>query len=149
MTAVPAPLVRESAEPPAPAPAPITCAGIAAHERGVRYIRLDPDTLRPYVGILGVLIGAILSFTGSRITTFGLADMRGGLHFGFDEGAWMTTSFGVGQMLVGVACPYLGAIFGVRRILLIGIALFFTASLLAPLSPNLSAYLAVQVMAGI
>jgi MFS transporter, DHA2 family, multidrug resistance protein len=149
MTAVPAPLVRESAEPPAPTPAPITCAGIAAHERGVRYIRLDPDTLRPYVGILGVLIGAILSFTGSRITTFGLADMRGGLHFGFDEGAWMTTSFGVGQMLVGVACPYLGAIFSVRRILLHGMALLFIAALLGPLSPNLTAFLTAQFLAGV
>ena len=149
MTAVPAPLVRESAEPPAPTPAPVTCAGIAAHERGVRYIRLDPDTLRPYVGILGVLIGAILSFTGSRITTFGLADMRGGLHFGFDEGAWMTTSFGVGQMLVGVACPYLGAIFSVRRILLHGMALLFIAALLGPLSPNLTAFLTAQFLAGV
>ena len=149
MTAVPAPLVRESAEPPAPTPAPVTCAGIAAHERDVRYIRLDPDTLRPYVGILGVLIGAILSFTGSRITTFGLADMRGGLHFGFDEGAWMTTSFGVGQMLVGVACPYLGAIFSVRRILLHGMALLFIAALLGPLSPNLTAFLTAQFLAGV
>src|SRR6202167_5374211 len=149
MTAVPAPLVRESAEPPAPAPAPITCAGIAAHERGVRYIRLDPDTLRPYVGILGVLIGAILSFTGSRITTFGLADMRGGLHFGFDEGAWMTTSYGVGQMLVAMACPYLGAIFSVRRILLHGMALLFLASLLGPLSPNLTAFITAQFLAGV
>ena len=149
MTAVPAPLVRESAEPPAPTPAPITCAGIAAHESGVRYIRLDPDTLRPYVGILGVLIGAILSFTGSRITTFGLADLRGGLHFGFDEGAWMTTSFGVGQMLVGVACPYLGAIFSVRRILLYGMALLFIAALLGPLSPNLTAFLTAQFLAGV
>ena len=58
----------------------------------------------------------------------------------------MTTSFGVGQMLVGVACPYLGAIFGVRRILLLGIALFFIASLLAPLSPNLAAFLAMQFL---
>src|SRR5271163_1476613 len=130
MTAVPAPLARES-ELPQPIPAPITCAGIAAQESGTRYIRLDPDTLRPYVGILGVLIGAILSFTGSRITSFGLADLRGGLHFGFDEGAWMTTSFGVGQMVVGVACPYLGAIFSVRRILLHGMALLFVASLLS------------------
>ena len=97
VTAVPAPLASTGAE--APVPAPITCAGIAAHASGTRYIRLSADSLRPYIGILGVLIGAILSFTGSRITTFGLADLRGGLHFGFDEGAWMTTSFGVGQML--------------------------------------------------
>ncbi|HEX9169354.1 MAG TPA: MFS transporter [Roseiarcus sp.] len=149
MTAVPAPLAREGAELPAPTPAPITCAGIAAHASGTRYIRLSPDTLRPYVGILGVLIGAILSFTGSRITTFGLADLRGGLHFGFDEGAWMTTSFGVGQMLVGVACPYLGAIFSVRRILLHGMALLFIACLLGPLSPNLTAFLTAQFLAGV
>ena len=97
MTSVPAPLAGARAD--APAPAPITCAGIAVHASGARFVRLSADSLRPYVGILGVLIGAILSFTGSRITTFGLADLRGGLHFGFDEGAWMTTSFGVGQML--------------------------------------------------
>ncbi len=85
----------------------------------------------------------------SRVTTFGLADLRGGLHAGFDEGAWITTSFGIGQMIAGVASPYLGAIFGVRRVLLLGMALFFISSLLGPLSPNLNAFLAMQLMGGI
>ena len=147
MTSVSAPLARAGAD--APAPAPITCAGIAVQASGTRFIRLSANSLRPYVGILGVLIGAILSFTGSRITSFGLADLRGGLHFGFDEGAWMTTSFGVGQMLVGVACPYLGAIFSVRRVLLHGMALLFVACLLGPLSPNLTAFLTAQFLAGV
>ena len=147
MTSVPAPLVAPSAD--ASARAPITCAGIAVHASGTRFVRLSADSLRPYVGILGVLIGALLSTVGSRITTFGLADLRGGLHFGFDEGAWMTTSFGVGQMLVGVACPYLGAIFSVRRVLLHGMALLFVASLLGPLSPNLTAFLTAQFLAGV
>ena len=145
MTSVPAPLAAAGAD----APAPVTSAGVAAQASGTRYIRLSADSLRPYVGILGVLIGAILSTIGSRITTFGLADLRGGLHFGFDEGAWMTTSFGVGQMLVGVACPYLGAIFSVRRVLLHGMALLFVASLLGPLSPNLTAFLTAQFLAGV
>ena len=61
----------------------------------------------------------------------------------------MTTSFGVGQMLIGVACPYLGAIFSVRRVLLHGMALLFVASLLGPLSPNLSAFLTAQFLAGV
>ena len=147
MTAVPAPLASAGAE--VRAPAPITSAGVATHAAGWIPPRLSADSLRPYVGILGVLIGAILSFVGSRITTFGLADLRGGLHFGFDEGAWMTTSFGVGQMMVGVACPYLGAIFSVRRILLHGMALLFVASLLGPLSPNLTAFLTAQFLAGV
>jgi DHA2 family multidrug resistance protein len=65
------------------------------------------------------------------------------------EGAWITTSFGIGQMLAGVACPYLSAVFGVRRLLLLGIVSFFTASLLGPLSPNLPAFIAMQLIAGI
>ena len=147
MTAVPAPLASAGTD--VRAPAPITSAGVATHTAGWIPPRLSADSLRPYIGILGVLIGAILSFVGSRITTFGLADLRGGLHFGFDEGAWMTTSFGVGQMMVGVACPYLGAIFSVRRILLYGMALLFVASLLGPLSPNLTAFLTAQFLAGV
>jgi MFS transporter, DHA2 family, multidrug resistance protein len=147
MTAIPAPLA--SAGSVVRAPAPITSAGVASHAAGWIPQRLSADSFRPYIGILGVLIGALLSTIGSRITTFGLADLRGGLHFGFDEGAWMTTSFGVGQMLVGIACPYLGAIFSVRRILLYGMALLFVASLLAPLSPNLTAFLTAQFLAGV
>jgi MFS transporter, DHA2 family, multidrug resistance protein len=130
-------------------PPPVTSAGAALHPIAALHPRLGVDTLRPYIGILGVLLGSIMATLGSRVTTFGIADLRGGLHLGFDEGAWMTTSFGVGQMLVGVACPYLGAIFGARRILLMGIALFFIASLLAPLSPNLHAFLAAQFLAGL
>ncbi len=85
----------------------------------------DLISARPYIGLVGVLLGATMSTLGSRTTTFGLADLRGGLHAGFDEGAWITTSFGVGQMLIGVCSPYLGAIFGVRRMLLGGIIVFF------------------------
>jgi DHA2 family multidrug resistance protein len=128
---------------------PVTAAGAALHPVADAHPRLSGDTLRPYIGILGVLLGSVMATLGSRVTTFGIADLRGGLHLGFDEGAWMTTSFGVGQMLVGVFCPYLGAIFGVRRILLMGIGLFFIASLLGPLSPNLDAFLATQFLAGI
>jgi MFS transporter, DHA2 family, multidrug resistance protein len=128
---------------------PVTSAGAALHPIAALHPRLSADTLRPYVGIVGVLLGSIMATLGSRVTSFGIADLRGGLHLGFDEGAWMTTSFGVGQMLVGVACPYLGAIFGARRILLLGIALFFMASLLGPLSPNLDAFLAMQFLGGV
>lgn len=128
---------------------PMTAAGAALHPIAQAHPRLSADTMRPYIGMLGVLLGSIMSTLGSRVTSFGLADLRGGLHVGFDEGAWMTTSFAIGQMLVGVSCPYLGAIFGVRRMLLLGIILLFVSSLLAPLSPNLQAFLAVQFLAGV
>jgi DHA2 family multidrug resistance protein len=129
--------------------APLTAAGKALHGFAESHPRLTADSLRPYVGILGVLLGSIVATLSSRVTTFGLMDLRGGLHAGFDEGAWITTSFGIGQMVAGVASPYLGAIFGVRRVLLLGMALTFISALLGPLSPNLSAFLAMQAMGGI
>jgi MFS transporter, DHA2 family, multidrug resistance protein len=128
---------------------PVTAAGTALHLAGELVPRLPLDSWRPYIGLVGVLLGSAMGTLGSRVTTFGLADLRGGLSAGFDEGAWITTSFGVGQMLIGVASPYLGAVFGVRRVLLLGIVLFFTASLLAPLSPNLQAFLTIHFLAGV
>jgi DHA2 family multidrug resistance protein len=128
---------------------PVSAAGTALHLAGELVPRLPLDSWRPYIGLVGVLLGSAMGTLGSRVTTFGLADLRGGLSAGFDEGAWITTSFGVGQMLIGVASPYLGAVFGVRRVLLLGIVLFFTASLLAPLSPNLQAFLTIHFLAGV
>jgi DHA2 family multidrug resistance protein len=128
---------------------PVTAAGMALHFAGELVPRLPLDSWRPYIGLVGVLLGSAMGTLGSRVTTFGLADLRGGLSAGFDEGAWITTSFGVGQMIMGVASPYLGAVFGVRRMLLLGIVLFFTASLLGPLSPNLQAFLTIHFLGGV
>jgi DHA2 family multidrug resistance protein len=129
--------------------APVSAAGIALQATAHLHPRWDADQIRPYIGLIGVLLGSIMGVLGSRVTTFGLADLRGGLSVGFDEGAWITTSFGVGQMLIGVCSPYLGAVFGARRILLYGILLFFMSSLLGPLSPNLPAFLVMQFLGGI
>ncbi|PZV40103.1 MFS transporter [Mesorhizobium kowhaii] len=129
--------------------APITAVGKALQPPGPAPMRMSAASVRPYIGILGVLLGSIMSVLGTRVTGLGIADLRGALHFGFDEGAWMTTSFGIGQMMIGVCCPYLGGILGIRRVLLGGIVVFFAASALAPLSPNLSAFMAMQFLAGI
>ena len=44
-----------------------------------------PRSARPYIGIIGVLVGTVISTLSGRITTFGLADIRGAVHAGFDE----------------------------------------------------------------
>ena len=57
-----------------------------------------PACTRPVIGIAAVLLGAVISTLYSRITNYGLADLRGAVHAGFDEGAWITTASTVGQM---------------------------------------------------
>ena len=104
---------------------------------------------RHYVGLIGVMLGSMMATLGTRVTTFGLADLRGSLGAGFDEGAWITTALGLGQLISGISCPYLASIAGGRRMLLSGILVFFVASLLGPFSPDLDGYLAAQFLAGL
>ena len=43
----------------------------------------------PWLGIFAVLMGAFISTLNGRLSTFGLADIRGAVGAGFDEGAWI------------------------------------------------------------
>jgi MFS transporter, DHA2 family, multidrug resistance protein len=104
---------------------------------------------RPLIGILAVLLGSLISTLDSRITSFGLADVRGAVHAGFDEGAWITTSFTVGQMLMGPVSVWLGMVFGPRRVLMISSAVFALSNFLLPFSPDLRFVLAFQMVSGL
>ncbi|MBN8875769.1 MAG: MFS transporter [Rhodospirillales bacterium] len=108
-----------------------------------------PRASRPLVGIAAVLLGSVISTLYGRVTTFGLADIRGAVHAGFDEGAWIPTAATVAQMVVGPLAAWLGAVFGIRRVLLISATLFGIASALIPLAPNLHLLLLGQVAAGL
>jgi MFS transporter, DHA2 family, multidrug resistance protein len=106
-------------------------------------------TARPYIGVLAVLLGSIISTLDSRITSFGLADVRGAVHAGFDEGAWITTAFTVGQMLIGPVAAWLGMVFGPRRVMMISGAVFAISNTLLPFSPDLHFVLAFQTISGL
>jgi DHA2 family multidrug resistance protein len=103
----------------------------------------------PWVGIAAVLFGAVATTLTTRLTSAGLADVRGAIGAGFDEGAWITTVFGAAQMLVGLPTVWLGRSFGPRRMLLAGCALYGISELLIPVAPNLPSVLMLQALAGI
>jgi MFS transporter, DHA2 family, multidrug resistance protein len=104
---------------------------------------------RPFIGVAAVLLGAVISTLDSRITTFGLADVRGAVHAGFDEGAWIPTAFTVGQMIIGPISAWLGGVFGARRVLMISTVVFAISNFLLPFSPNLAYVLASQAVSGL
>ena len=106
-------------------------------------------TTRPYIGVIAVLLGSVISTLDSRITSFGLADVEGAVHAGFDEGAWITTALTVGQMMVGPVSAWLGMVFGTRRILIISCSVFAISNLLLPFSPSLNFVLAYQFVSSL
>jgi DHA2 family multidrug resistance protein len=104
---------------------------------------------RPIIGILAVMLGAFISSLNTKITTFGVADIRGGLSFGFDEGSWIGTVFGAAQMVVTPAAAWMSTILGTRRVLLWTGAVFTVSSVLPPLVSDYDTVIALQFVRGL
>jgi DHA2 family multidrug resistance protein len=106
-------------------------------------------TTHPLLGVLGVLLGAMIATCTGRLISVGLADLRGALHLGFDEGSWIGTAFNAAMMFIGPFSVYLGGLLGARRVLLACASAFTLISLLLPLAPNLPVLLTLLVLAGL
>src|SRR5215813_367454 len=103
----------------------------------------------PYVGILGVFLGAGIATLNSRLISVGLPDLRGALNLGFDEASWIPTALNMAMMFSGVFIVFVNALYGPRRILLPAAAIFMVASALLPFAPKFWVMLALLVIAGI
>jgi len=108
-----------------------------------------PDPPIPWLGLAGVLLGTFISTLNGRLSTFGLADIRGAVHAGFDDGAWITTAQTMAQMLIAPVAIWVGGIYGPRRVLMDAAAVFAVISALIPLSTGLPMLLALQFVGGL
>src|ERR1700740_1699525 len=103
----------------------------------------------PLLGILGVIMGAgIVTLTG-RMITLGLADLKGHVGIGFDQGAWVGSAYNVALMFIGPFTVYLGALLGPKRIILFASTTFTVISAFLPLIHNYSLLLVALVLAGL
>ena len=105
-------------------------------------------TTNPYIGILGVFLGAGIATLNARLVSVGLADLRGALGLGFDEASWIPTALNMATMFSGVFVVFLNVLYGPRRILLPAAALFAMTSALLPFAPNFWVLLGMVTIAG-
>jgi DHA2 family multidrug resistance protein len=103
----------------------------------------------PYVGTLGVFLGAGIATLYGRLLSVGLPDLRGAMGLGFDEASWITTSYNMALMFMGPFSVYLGALLGARKVLVYSAPVFILALILLPFSPNLGVLFGLQVIAGL
>jgi DHA2 family multidrug resistance protein len=94
-------------------------------------------------------MGTFISTLNGRLSTFGLADIRGAVGAGFDEGAWITTAQTAAQMFITLAAIWMGAAYGPRRVLIGASIAFAVISLLTPYSASLSMLLTMQFLGGL
>jgi MFS transporter, DHA2 family, multidrug resistance protein len=103
----------------------------------------------PLLGILGVIMGAGIVTLAGRMITLGLADLKGHVGIGFDEGAWIGSAFNVALMFIGPFTVYLGGMLGPRRVLLIAATAFTVICAFLPVIHNYSLLITALVLAGL
>ena len=108
-----------------------------------------PGCEYPIIGVAAVILGAFISSLNTKISAFGLADVRGGLSLGFDEGSWITTVFGTSQMVVTPAAAWLSTVLSTRRVLLWTGAIFTLGSVLFPFTSDYNTIIALQLIRGL
>ena len=104
---------------------------------------------RPLLGILGVVIGAGLVTLAGRMLSLGLADLRGHVGIGFDDGAWLDSAYNASLMFIGPFTVYLGGLLGPRRILLFAAGMFTLTSIYLPVIHSYSLLITALIVAGL
>ena len=103
----------------------------------------------PLLGILGVLLGAgTVTLTG-RLLTLGLADLKGNVGIGFDDGAWIATVFNTALVFIGPFSVYLGGLLGPRKVLLACAGMFTVLCSFIPLVHSYSLLIVMLAIAGL
>jgi len=104
---------------------------------------------RVYLAAAGVLLGAGVVTLQQRLLSVGLPDLRGTLGLGIDEAAWIPSACDMALMFIGPLTVYLGAILGVRRVMLFAIPVFGLASFSIPFVSSYKSVIALQVLVGL
>ena len=103
----------------------------------------------PVLGIVGVILGAGIVTLAGRLLTLGLADLKGNVGIGFDEGAWIGSAFNVALMFIGPLTVYFGALLGTRPVLLACAGVFTLVSLYLPFVHSYSLLIVLLAIAGL
>jgi DHA2 family multidrug resistance protein len=104
---------------------------------------------RPLFAVGAVLLGSFLANFDSRLTSVGLADLRGAFSLGFDEGAWLSTA-GIGsQIFIAPAVAWLATVFGLRRVLGIPSLVYALVSLVIPFVHDYTTLIVLSIVHGL
>lgn len=106
-------------------------------------------TTHPFLGVAGVLLGAMVATCLGRLMSVGLPDLRGALHLGVDEASWINTTFNASMMFIGPFSVYLGGLLGPRRVLLFCAWIFTAVSVVLPLCHSFPTLIALLILAGL
>src|SRR5215468_8545133 len=81
-------------------------------------------SLRVWISVGAGLIGAFMAVLNIQITNASLLDIEGGIGTGVDNGAWISTAYLIGEIIVIPITDYLSRVFSFRRYMIASTILF-------------------------
>lgn len=109
----------------------------------------QPFTVRLVIGLVGVLIAALSSGLNDRVTDIALADVRGALSIGSDEGSWLVGGYQAAEVAAMMLAPWLAMTFSMRRFAMSMVLGFGLLGAILPFSPNLTVFITLRVIQGL
>ena len=88
----------------------------------------DRASFKTWAMVLGALLGAFMAVLNIQITNASLLYIEGGIGTGVDNGAWISTAYLIGEIIVIPLCDYLSRVFSFRRYLIVNTVLFLIFS---------------------
>ena len=101
------------------------------------------------VGVFGAVLASLLSNLNTRLTVFAIADLRGGVGLGQDEGAWVTEAYNIAEIAIVPLTPWLAGIVSPRRAIAAAVALQALAGVAVPEAPNYTSLLVLRFLQGV
>src|SRR3954451_17806853 len=88
----------------------------------------EPVPLKTWIAVGGALIGAFMAVLNIQVTNSSLPDIEGGIGTGGVNGAWISTAYLIGEIIVIPMTDFLSRVFSLRRYLIVNTALFLLLS---------------------
>src|ERR1700742_1520005 len=110
----------------------------------------DPNkaSLATWVALLAGMIGAFMAILNIQITNASLLDIEGGIGTGVDNGAWVSTSYLIGEIVVIPLTFYLSQVFSFRNYIIASTFLFALFSMARATAHDLGTMIAYRGLQG-
>jgi DHA2 family multidrug resistance protein len=105
-------------------------------------------SLRTWISVASGLIGAFIAVLNIQITNASLLNIEGGIGTGVDNGAWISTAYLIGEIVVIPLTDYLSRVFSFRIYLITNAILFLVFSVACAFAHNLSQMIALRALQG-
>jgi MFS transporter, DHA2 family, multidrug resistance protein len=108
----------------------------------------DYVSLKTWISIVGVLLGAFMAILDIQITNSSLKDIQGSLSATLEEGSWISTAYLVAEIVVIPLTGWLAVVFSKRLYLFVNAALFVFFSICCANAWDLNSMIVFRALQG-